>query len=112
MAIQAELVGITGQNRISYIQDHRVDVLPSVGECPERKKMVVFTAIYASCCIATPGLHGLAILDIAALTDKPIAVNRGTLADIAVADAAPKSADIKRFDNDNGVIAVSRIHHP
>ncbi len=37
------LVGITGQNRIPYLQEHKVDLLLSVGESPEREKVIDFT---------------------------------------------------------------------
>ena len=106
LGVKLDLVGITGQNRISYLQEHKVDILLSVGESAEREKVVDFTAAYAPYYIAVLGPHDLAVADIAALADKSIAVNRGTLEDTAVTDAAPKSADIKRFDNYNGVIAA------
>ena len=38
------------------------------------------------------------------LADKSIAVNRGTLEDTSLTEAAPASADIQRFDNYNAVI--------
>jgi len=38
------------------------------------------------------------------LAGKSIAVNRGTLEDTSLTEAAPKDADIKRFDNYNSVI--------
>ena len=42
--------------------------------------------------------------DKADLADKSIAVNRGTLEDTSLTEAAPASADIQRFDNYNAVI--------
>ena len=38
------------------------------------------------------------------LAGKSIAVNRGTLEDTSLTEAAPGTADIKRFDNYNAVI--------
>ena len=38
------------------------------------------------------------------LAEKSIAVNRGTLEDTSLTEAAPASADIHRFDNYNAVI--------
>jgi polar amino acid transport system substrate-binding protein len=104
--VKIALVGITGQNRIPYLQEHKVDILLSVGQSAEREKVIDFTATYAPYYIAVLGPHALPVADAAALAGKTIAVNRGTLEDTSLTDAAPKTADIKRFDNYNGVIAA------
>ena len=106
LGVKLQLVGITGQNRIPYLQEHKVDILLSVGESPEREKVIDFTKAYAPYYIAVLGPHALAVADAAALAGKTIAVNRGTLEDTSLTDAAPKTADIKRFDNYNGVISA------
>jgi polar amino acid transport system substrate-binding protein len=106
LGVKLSLVGITGQNRIPYLQEHKVDILLSVGQSPEREKVIDFTAAYAPYYIAVLGPHALAVPDAAALAGKTIAVNRGTLEDTSLTDAAPKTADIKRFDNYNGVITA------
>lgn len=106
LGVKLELVGITGQNRIPYLQEHKVDILLSVGESPEREKVIDFTKAYAPYYIAVLGPHAMVVADAAALAGKTIAVNRGTLEDTSLTDAAPKTADIKRFDNYNGVISA------
>jgi polar amino acid transport system substrate-binding protein len=106
LGVKLDLVGITGQNRIPYLQEHKVDLLLSVGQSPEREKVIDFTAAYAPYYIAVLGPKALAVPDAAALAGKTIAVNRGTLEDTSLTEAAPKSADIKRFDNYNGVISA------
>jgi polar amino acid transport system substrate-binding protein len=106
LGVKLDLVGITGQNRIPYLQEHKVDLLLSVGQSPEREKVIDFTAAYAPYYIAVLGPKSLAVPDAAALAGKTIAVNRGTLEDTSLTEAAPKSADIKRFDNYNGVISA------
>ncbi|MGH7087093.1 MAG: transporter substrate-binding domain-containing protein, partial [Acetobacteraceae bacterium] len=35
LGVKLDLVGVTGQNRIPYLKDHKVDILLSVGESPE-----------------------------------------------------------------------------
>jgi polar amino acid transport system substrate-binding protein len=106
LGVKVALVGITGQNRIPYLQEHKVDILLSVGQSAEREKVIDFTAAYAPYYIAVLGPHALKVTDAADLDGKTIAVNRGTLEDTSLTAAAPKSADIKRFDNYNGVIAA------
>ncbi len=106
MGVKLKLVGITGQNRIPYLQEHKVDLLLSVGQSPEREKVIDFTDAYAPYYIAVLAPHALAVKSAADLANVSIAVNRGTLEDTELTKAAPASADIKRFDNYGGVIAA------
>jgi polar amino acid transport system substrate-binding protein len=105
LGVKLKLVGITGQNRIPYLQEHKVDLLLSVGQSPEREKVIDFTDAYAPYYIAVLGPRALAVKDAADLAGKTVAVNRGTLEDTELTKAAP-SADIKRFDSYSGVIAA------
>jgi polar amino acid transport system substrate-binding protein len=106
LGVKLALVGITGQNRIPYLQEHKVDILLSVGQSPEREKVIDFTQAYAPYYIAVLGPHALQIANASDLAGKTIGVNRGTLEDSSLTEAAPKTADIKRFDNYNGVISA------
>jgi polar amino acid transport system substrate-binding protein len=106
LGVKPKLVSITGQNRIPYLQEHKVDILLSVGESPEREKVIAFTTAYAPYYIAVLGPHAMPVATAADLAGKSIAVNRGTLEDTSLTAAAPPTADIKRFDNYNGVITA------
>jgi polar amino acid transport system substrate-binding protein len=106
LGVKLALVGVTGQNRIPSLNEHKVDILLSVGWSTEREKVIDFTAAYAPYYIAVLGPHALAVPDAAAMAGKTIGVNRGTLEDTSLTAAAPKTADIKRFDNYNGVISA------
>jgi len=106
LGVKLALVGVTGQNRIPYLNEHKVDILLSVGWSTEREKVIDFTAAYAPYYIAVLGPHALAVPDAAAMAGKTIGVNRGTLEDTSLTKAAPPTADIKRFDNYNGVISA------
>lgn len=106
LGVKLKLVGITGQNRIPYLQEHKVDLLLSVGQNPEREKVIDFTDAYAPYYIALLGPHALAVSSPSDLGDKTIAVNRGTMEDTELTKAAPANADIKRFDSYSGVIAA------
>ena len=71
---------------------------------PEREQVIDFAAAYAPYYIAVIGPADLKVAGKEDLAGKSIAVNRGTLEDTSLTEAAPASADIKRFDNYNAVI--------
>ena len=104
LGVKLALVQVTGQNRIPYLTEKRVDLLLSTGKSAERAKVIDFTAAYAPYYIAVIGPKALKVEGKADLADKSIAVNRGTLEDSSLTEAAPPSADVKRFDNYNSVI--------
>src|SRR5689334_9245148 len=52
LKVKLNLVSVTGQNRIPYLNEKRVDLLLSVGHSAEREKVVDFTASYAPYYIA------------------------------------------------------------
>jgi polar amino acid transport system substrate-binding protein len=104
LKVKVNLVTVTGQNRIPFLTERRVDILLSVGHSAEREKVIDFTEAYAPYYIAVIGPKALKVEGKADLAGKSIAVNRGTLEDSSLTEAAPPSADIKRFDNYNSVI--------
>jgi len=104
--VKPEFVGVTGQNRIPFLTEHKVNILLSVGKSAEREKIIDFTDAYAPYYIAVMGPKSVAVSGPADLKDKTIAVNRGTLEDTSVTDVAPPGADIKRFSDYNGVISA------
>ena len=61
LGVKLDLVAVTGQNRIPYLEDHKVDILLSVGESPEREKVIDFTAAYAPYYIAVLGPRALKV---------------------------------------------------
>ena len=104
LKVKLNLVNVTGQNRIPYLTERRVDILLSVGHSAEREKVIDFTAAYAPYYIAVIGPQVVKVEGKADLAGKSIAVSRGTLEDTSLTEAAPPSADIKRFDSYNSVI--------
>lgn len=105
-ALKVELnpVAVTGQNRIPYLNDRRVDLLMSVGYSDERAEVIDYAAAYAPYYIAVIGPAAADVSEAADLAGKSIAVNKGTLEDTSLTEAAPEGTDIKRFDNYNSVI--------
>lgn len=106
LGVKAELVGITGQNRIPYLSEGKADVLLSIGFSDERAQVVDFTDPYAPYYIAVMGPEDVAVSNAADLAGKTIAVNRGTLEDTEVTKVAPAGADIQRYSDYNGVITA------
>ena len=106
LGVKVKLVPVTGQNRIPALQGHKVDLLLSVGQSPEREKVIDFTAAYAPYYIAVLGPRSLKVGSAADLGGMTVAVNRGTLEDTSLTEAAPPTTDIRRFDSYNGVISA------
>jgi len=104
LKVKLNLVSVTGQNRIPYLTDKRVDMLMSVGYSKERAEVIDYAAAYAPYYIAVIGPAAMAVKGKDDLAGKSIAVNKGTLEDTSLTEVAPASADIRRFDNYNSVI--------
>ena len=104
LKVKLNLVSITGQNRIPYLTEHRVDLLLSVGFSDERAKVIDYVSAYAPYYIAVIGPQALKVAGKEDLADKSIAVNRGTLEDTSLTAVVPASADVRRFDNYKAVI--------
>ena len=102
--MKLNLVSVTGQNRIPYLNDRRVDILLSVGYSDERAKVIDYAAAYAPYYIAVIGPAAMKVENADDLAGKTIAVNRGTLEDTSLTKAAPASAVVRRFDNYSAVI--------
>lgn len=106
LGVKVELVGITGQNRIPFLTEGKVDLLLSIGYSDERAQVVDFTDAYAPYYIAVMGPKDVEVTDAAGLSGKTIAVNRGTLEDTEVTKVAPADADIQRYSDYSGVISA------
>lgn len=104
LGVELNLVSVTGQNRIPYLNDRRVDILLSVGYSDERAKVIDYAAAYAPYYIAVIGPAAMKVEGEGDLADKSIAVNRGTLEDTSLTEVAPDSAVVRRFDNYSAVI--------
>jgi polar amino acid transport system substrate-binding protein len=103
---KVQLVQVTGDNRMAYLAGHKADMLLSVGETPERAKVIDFSDAYAPYYLAAFGGAKLAVKSSADLAGKTVAVARGTLEDLSITKVAPPTAVIKRFDDPSGAITA------
>lgn len=106
LGVKPELVAITGQNRIPFLTEGKVDALLSIGFSDERAKVVDFTDPYAPYYIVVMGPADVMVKSAADLKGKSVAVNKGTLEDTEVSKVAPEGTDIQRFNDYNGVISA------
>lgn len=106
LGVEAELVGITGQNRIPMLIENKINMMVSVGYSDERAKVLAFTEPYAPYSIDVVGPKSLEVNGPEDLVGKSLAVNRGTLEDTGLTDVAPPGTDIQRYNDYNGVISA------
>lgn len=110
LGVELELVPVTSDNRIPFLQTNKVDlVISSMGANPERAKSIYFSLPYAP---FFSGIYGSA--DITAvdsfddLGSYKIGVTQGTLEDLELTDEVDESVQIERFA-DNSLTASSLI---
>ncbi|WGR61704.1 transporter substrate-binding domain-containing protein (plasmid) [Paracoccus ferrooxidans] len=105
LGVQAQIVPVTGPNRIPYLLSGQVDVLvASLGITAERAEKVDFSKPYAGISIAVYGDSGLEVADAAGLAGQSLAVARASTQDTGVTAVAPQGTDIRRFDDDASAV--------
>ncbi|KRW93712.1 transporter substrate-binding domain-containing protein [Paracoccus sp. MKU1] len=105
LGVQAQIVPVTGPNRIPYLLSGQVDVLvASLGITEERAEKVDFSKPYAGISIAVYGDSGLEIAAPEALAGQSLAVARASTQDTGVSAVAPQGTDIRRFDDDASAV--------
>ncbi len=101
MGVTAQIVPVTGPNRIPYLLSGQVDVLvASLGITAERAEKVDFSDPYAGISIAVYGDSGLDVADKSGLVGQSISVARASTQDTGVTAVAPEGTEIMRFDDD------------
>lgn len=104
IGVDANLVSVTGQNRIPLLNDKRVDILLSVGYSDERAEVIDYAGAYAPYYIAVIGPAAMTVTGPDDLAGKTVAVNRGTLEDTSLTEVAADDTEVRRFDNYSAVI--------
>lgn len=105
LGVKPEYVTITSANRIPQLITGKVDMLVCVlGIYPDRAKVVQYVAPYASISAAIYGPADSAGTKLEELSGKSIGVEKASSMDKAVTDAAPKDANIQRFDDASSTV--------
>lgn len=107
LGVKVELVPVTSANRIPYLQTKKADlVISTLGKNPEREKVIDFTAAYSPFFQAVFAPKNVVVKGPADLAGKTVSVTRGAIEDMELTKIAPASADIKRFEDNNGTVAA------
>lgn len=107
LGVKVELVPVTSANRIPYLQTKKADlVISTLGKNPEREKVIDFTAAYSPFFQAVFAPKNVVVKGPADLAGKTVSVTRGAIEDMELTKIAPPTADIKRFEDNNGTVAA------
>lgn len=107
LKVKLELLPVSSANRIPYLQTGKADlVISSLGKNPEREKAIDFSAAYAPFYNGVFGPADVAASGAPDLAGKTVGVTRGSVEDIELSKIAPASADIKRYEDNNGTITA------
>ena len=102
-----ELVPVTSANRIPYLTTRKVDlVISSLGENPERDKVIDFSVPYAPFYNGVFGPASQKVSKADDLAGKTVGVTRGAIEDIELSKIAPPTAVIKRYEDNNSTISA------
>lgn len=107
MKLRLQLVPVTSANRVPYLQTDKVDlVISSLGKNPEREKAIAFSRAYAPFFLGVFGPKESALKDVTELSGKTIGVTRGAVEDMVLTDAAPKDAQVKRYEDNTTTLSA------
>ncbi len=104
MGIPAEIVPVSGANRVPFLLSRKVDmVIASFSITADRKKVIAYSEPYGVIPVVISAPKGAAIKTTADLAGKSIAVARGTTADIELTRIVKESggaASIVRYEDE------------
>jgi polar amino acid transport system substrate-binding protein len=107
LGVKTELVPVTSANRIPYLQTKKADlVISTLGKNAEREKVIDFAAAYSPFYQAVFASKKMDVKSAADLGGKTVGVTRGAIEDLELTKIAPASADIKRFEDNNGTVSA------
>ncbi|TYL40911.1 MULTISPECIES: transporter substrate-binding domain-containing protein [Dickeya] len=107
MKLKLQLVPVTSANRVPYLQTDKVDlVISSLGKNAEREKVIDFSSAYAPFFLGVFGPKETDVGAPEALQGKTVGVTRGAVEDMVLTETAPKTADIKRYEDNNTTLSA------
>jgi polar amino acid transport system substrate-binding protein len=107
MGVELELVPVTSNQRIPYLETDRVDlVISSMGANAERAKSIWFSNAYAPFFSGAFAAAELEIDGIEDLADHSVGLTGGTLEDLALSEDAPEGTQIVRFGDNAATLSA------
>ena len=107
LGVKAELVPVPISSRMAFLQTHKIDlIISTLGKNAEREKVIDFSQSYAPYNNSVFGVASVQVSGPADLAGKTVGVARGTFQDLQLTDTAPKSATIKRYEDNNAMISA------
>ncbi len=107
LGVKVEIIPVTSANRIPYLQTKKADlVISSLGKNAEREKVIDFSIAYAPFFSGVYGTKAVAVAKYEDLAGKTAGATRGAIEEQELTKAAPSSATIKRYEDNNATIAA------
>jgi len=107
LGVKVEIIPVTSANRIPYLQTKKADlVISSLGKNAEREKVIDFSIAYAPFFSGVYGTKAVAVSKYEDLAGKTAGATRGAIEEQELTKAAPSSATIKRYEDNNATIAA------
>lgn len=107
MGVKLELVPVTSANRIPYLQSNKADlVISTLGKNAEREKVIAFSQPYAPYNNSVFGPASIKVSNAAEMAGHTVGVARGAFQDLQLTATVPPSTTIKRYEDNNGMIAA------
>lgn len=107
LGVELELVPVTSQQRIPFLETDRVDlVISSMGANPERAKSIWFSSAYAP---FFSGAFASSEIDVSSLDEMgglSAGVTGGTLEDLEITENGPSDMQVIRFGDNAATIAA------
>ncbi|HQT39999.1 MAG TPA: transporter substrate-binding domain-containing protein, partial [Acidocella sp.] len=107
LGVKLQLVPVTSENRIPYLQTHKVDlIISSLGKSPDREKVIAFSDAYAPFFSGVFGPPDVLVSSPADLAGKTIGVTRGAIEDLVLTKIAPQGTIISRYGDNQSTISA------
>ncbi|MEL6201303.1 MAG: transporter substrate-binding domain-containing protein [Pseudomonadota bacterium] len=107
LGVELELVPVTSQQRIPFLETDRVDlVISSMGANPERAKSIWFSSAYAPFFSGAFAASDKAISSLDDLAGMSVGVTGGTLEDLEITENGPESMEVIRFGDNSATLAA------
>lgn len=105
LGVKLQLQQVTGANRIPYLMSRKVDVLiAALGSSPERARQVTFSEPYAAVYLGVYGGSNIEKTeDLTDLSDKNIAVPKGSTPDLTLTELNPNGRYLRLEDTASAI---------